>query len=891
MAKWDDALDAFMSVIRMPAPDTTLEEWLAKERSFKPHPGQHAVMTAFQTPGVHIIDVVAGKRGGKCLAKGTLVLMADGSRKTIEAIVPGEKVFCLDDKLKIISGTVTNVFPTGRQKVFRLTTSTGRSLLLTCNHPLFSSTGWRPLNEFDVGDWMAVPRTYPRCGTKTADEKEMSLLGYLVGDGSLTRGTPGFTNVDAKIIEHLTQCLPDKVTLVRDGKCGYLLSIGRHGGQVPNSVSQMLNRYSAHNKLSRDKRVPLQLFSLSNEALAPFLRALFSCDGTVDDRGRIEIVLASEGLIDDIQHLLLRYSIVTRKRYKAAKCNGKVFDSWRLSIGNAHSITTYAKEIGFTGEKAEKLDKTLIGTIGHRMDRNDLVPLFPIQSCYEALGERPWRQSYSDKIGYDKVRNARLENVARKNCQILADHFDIGYDLAYSDIYWDKIRTIEAVDTTETWDISVEGNHNFLAQDIFVHNSEIVRQIALYCVTIKALRVWVLGPTWDVVDRIFRPLWYEVTKAGIKIVDKQKESRMIRTAGGGLLEGISWAAPEQIEGEGVQVIITDESQELTRYVADKIQARLVGDWKWIRIGSPNSEGMSFYEEDAIEQELQKMPSHVGPVSWPSEMNPNWEVQEAVRIEKENLKFLEEKLGKESIVYRQRKRRYDSMYGGVSVPSQNVAIGTFDKDIHVRECAFDEDVDVYLGIDPGYYPGYYAIAVFQPHPLGDALDLINEESANKEELWQIDEIYVQHMVTDQVIDLCRDKPWWKNVTKAVIDVAARQSNRQTGKSDLMVWQSKTKFPILAERVTIDDGLNTHRRWLANNRLFIDEKSCPNTLKEYVLYKMKDKHHGDSKEVPLDRNNHLLKASAYLLCNIYGFHDGIKNVVSWKRVLSAPMRMWS
>jgi error-prone DNA polymerase len=43
--------------------------------------------------------------------------------------------------------------------------------------------------------------------------------------------------------------------------------------------------------------------------------------------------------------------------------------------------------------------------------------------------------------------------------------------LAESDLYWDRIVAIDAVDVRETYDLQVEGDHNFLANDLVVHNS------------------------------------------------------------------------------------------------------------------------------------------------------------------------------------------------------------------------------------------------------------------------------------------------------------------------------------------------------------------------------------------------------------------------------------
>jgi replicative DNA helicase len=43
--------------------------------------------------------------------------------------------------------------------------------------------------------------------------------------------------------------------------------------------------------------------------------------------------------------------------------------------------------------------------------------------------------------------------------------------LTQSDIYWDKIVSIEPDGETDVYDLTVQGVHNFVADNFFVHNS------------------------------------------------------------------------------------------------------------------------------------------------------------------------------------------------------------------------------------------------------------------------------------------------------------------------------------------------------------------------------------------------------------------------------------
>ncbi len=48
---------------------------------------------------------------------------------------------------------------------------------------------------------------------------------------------------------------------------------------------------------------------------------------------------------------------------------------------------------------------------------------------------------------------------------------DVIARLADSDVYWDRIKSIEAGTEEQVFDLTVSGLHNFIANDIYLHNS------------------------------------------------------------------------------------------------------------------------------------------------------------------------------------------------------------------------------------------------------------------------------------------------------------------------------------------------------------------------------------------------------------------------------------
>lgn len=105
------------------------------------------------------VFMLAGSQGGKCVERGTLIHLADGTKKPIEYMRVGDYVLSLNDNHKIVPNRVSACFDNGYQFVYALSTASGRTVHLTAEHPLLGASGWSPASTFRVGDSIAVPST------------------------------------------------------------------------------------------------------------------------------------------------------------------------------------------------------------------------------------------------------------------------------------------------------------------------------------------------------------------------------------------------------------------------------------------------------------------------------------------------------------------------------------------------------------------------------------------------------------------------------------------------------------------------------------------------------------------------------------------------------------
>ncbi|MEM0982222.1 MAG: DnaB-like helicase N-terminal domain-containing protein, partial [Cyanobacteria bacterium P01_H01_bin.58] len=141
--------------------------------------------------------IAAGRPSmGKCLSQDAQILQADGSLKTMAELYQAQaaSLLTLGKGWRFQLTAPSAYVDDGVKPVFRVTTSSGRTIETTLTHPFLTLQGWRSLSELQVGQKIAVPRCLPVFGTETLPTHQVKLLAYLIGDGCLTQTAPQFTN-------------------------------------------------------------------------------------------------------------------------------------------------------------------------------------------------------------------------------------------------------------------------------------------------------------------------------------------------------------------------------------------------------------------------------------------------------------------------------------------------------------------------------------------------------------------------------------------------------------------------------------------------------------------------------------------------------------------------
>jgi deoxycytidine triphosphate deaminase len=432
---------------------------------------------------------------GKCVTGDTRVVDADtGAYVPITEMRWGKSTLALDS-WKLKAAKVSAFIPQGRKEVFELRTRAGLRIRATANHPFLKLKGWVALGDLRPGDRIAAARNIPVFGKTPIPDWEASLLGLMISEGQCnTPGhSPTYTTADPAMVQLLEVCMADSglgVVTCKE-KYGYRL-VNRQGrGGIPerNRAHTWLKKHEL-NIGAGEKFVPQCVFTSPKNSARLFLQALFSGDGSVYSSKAgvfLEYYSKSRRLIEDVHHLLLRFGVFSRIREKTTAIGTR---ACKIQITDKDQIRRFAEKIGFTpgSLKQQRLDVEVLPMIRAQPRR---------KSNFDTLPTEAWPMiGMAARVGGVTLSSI---NIQTNPSQSVPFYVASQVALATGDQYvsplidgpmWDVVESIEPAGEGEVFDISVPTLHNFVANDLIVHNSTYAR-----CGII--VNVTPLEPEWE----------------------------------------------------------------------------------------------------------------------------------------------------------------------------------------------------------------------------------------------------------------------------------------------------------------------------------------------------------------------------------------------------------
>jgi replicative DNA helicase len=434
-------------------------------------------------------------RESGCLTGDTLVSLADnGIPIPIKDLVgkSGFTIWALNEStMKLEKAIVSNAFSTGIKPVFTLKTRLGHKIRATGNHNFLTIHGWKRLDELSSKQHICLPRHLPTIGKQTMTYSEVALLGHLIGDGcTLPRHAIQYTTREIDLAENVAflakelfgDAIVPRISPERRWYQVYLSAAQRLTHGVRNPIAKWLDSLGVFGLRSYEKFVPQDLFSQSQDLIAYFLRHLWCTDGSIklvagkSPRPIAYYSSSSERLAFDVQTLLLRLGI--NAKLKMIPQPGKGRSQYHVTITGKPDLELFIQKVGAVGKyklgSLQEISEHLENCIGNT--NRDIIPKEVwktyVVPAMQTIGmttreiqsrmEKSYCGSTLYKANLSRERALKVANIV-KSSELIA--------LANSDVYWDEIVSIIRDGEEEVFDLTVDKLHNFIANNIIVHNS------------------------------------------------------------------------------------------------------------------------------------------------------------------------------------------------------------------------------------------------------------------------------------------------------------------------------------------------------------------------------------------------------------------------------------
>ena len=443
--------------------------------------------------------ILSDLRDSGCLVGDTLVVdPKTGQRRRIDQMI-GEKSFRIlaidENNMKIKGSKTSRGFSTGKKHVNDLVLTTGRKITATGSHKFLTQRGWLRLDQITINDYVAMPRKVSVGGKQTMLNEELVLIAHLIGDGCvLSRRTISYccgeremalivASAAKKIFGDLVRPIieQDKSQNKWDVRLPSTVAV-THSVRSP--VNLWAERLDLLGRRSYEKIVPDCVFLQGEDAIALFLKNLWATDGHISlccgkgVKPSIHYSTTSEQLAHDVQSLLARVGVTAILRCNEQKAKASYRDCWSVQVSGQHDTSIFLNKIGVLGEHRQSAAKEVQGYIDEtRVNTNrDIIPAGYwediARTAMKELGmtRKELSCKYGSKVilgpsahyNISRIRLLRYAKILRSSTLKM---------IATSDVYWDKVKSITSIGEHEVYDLTVPNYHNFIANDIIVHNS------------------------------------------------------------------------------------------------------------------------------------------------------------------------------------------------------------------------------------------------------------------------------------------------------------------------------------------------------------------------------------------------------------------------------------
>lgn len=425
----------------------------------------------------------------KCLvaSTGRLYLMMDYSQcidgdsyifcntgiKKLKEIIPGKDKICMIDpqyknKHRVLDINV--LANKGKAECLRITTNTGRQLILTEEHPVKTKQGFTLAKDLKLNDTLYIENLSDTksVGRLSINPNEAYIAGLFYGDGYYPKEKSGKRKPTDRSIffstgldrEELQPLLDNYFDCEFYGPKGTSRGIRGHSDKVP----RFYEKYPK--KDSHEMEIPKRVLKSDFESKMNFIGGQIDSDGSIGN-GRFRYTSACESYIRQLQLLFQSVGFHGIIRSTTTILNEKEYTEYHLIVN--YGLSRLKPYLRLKRKKQEIIDWEL--------NKYYAVPANKTSHCstqripleiYQDLPRTPeFYKTYRNSLRKGRLIHSTLETHIDELSELDPGWLDVHHFM------YEQITNIEKVGKREVYDMEVESLHEFNPNGVRVHNCEL----------------------------------------------------------------------------------------------------------------------------------------------------------------------------------------------------------------------------------------------------------------------------------------------------------------------------------------------------------------------------------------------------------------------------------
>lgn len=425
----------------------------------------------------------------KCLvaSTGRLYLMMDYSQcidgdsyifcntgiKKLKEIIPGKDKICMIDpqyknKHRVLDINV--LANKGKAECLRITTNTGRQLILTEEHPVKTKQGFTLAKDLKLNDTLYIENLSDTksVGRLSINPNEAYIAGLFYGDGYYPKEKSGKRKPTDRSIffstgldrEELQPLLDNYFDCEFYGPKGTSRGIRGHSDKVP----RFYGKYPK--KDSHEMEIPKRVLKSDFESKMNFIGGQIDSDGSIGN-GRFRYTSACESYIRQLQLLFQSVGFHGIIRSTTTILNEKEYTEYHLIVN--YGLSRLKPYLRLKRKKQEIIDWELNKYYAAPANKTShcSTQRMPLE-IYQDLPRTPeFYKTYRNSLRKGRLIHSTLETHMDELSEL---------DPGWLDVYhfmYEQITNIEKVGKREVYDMEVESLHEFNPNGVRVHNCEL----------------------------------------------------------------------------------------------------------------------------------------------------------------------------------------------------------------------------------------------------------------------------------------------------------------------------------------------------------------------------------------------------------------------------------